>query len=142
MDPADAPSDMQPVEPPSSYQPLYELLFSLCVPPCSDGDVGPLSDGYVVTFLLAREAAGAAISALRLHAAAALPEHRGRLESLSASPWCAQDAATVDFVASCGSSFADWEVLQVGNRRCCCHIINAAAQRTGSCSLSITRSLA
>ena len=100
-----APSSRQAAEP-SSCPPLYERLFSLCIPPCSGGDAGAV--------LLARDAACAAISVLRLQAAAALPELRGRLESLAASPWCAQDAATHDFVASCGSSFADWEVLQVG----------------------------
>ena len=118
-----SPSSRQAAEP-SSCPPLYERLFSLCMSPCSGGDVGVL--------LLAREAAAAAISMLRLHAAAALPEHRGQLESLSASPWSPQDAATHDFVASCGSSFAEWEVLQVGDGHCCCYIINAAAQRSGA----------
>ena len=115
------PSSRQAAEP-SSCPPLYERLFSLCVPSCSGGDVG--------TLLLARDAACAAISALRLHAAAALPEHRGRLESLSASPWSAPDAASHDFVASCGSSFADWEVLQVGYVGCCyCYSVMSSTQQ-------------
>ena len=109
-----APSNMQPAEP-TSHPPLYERLFGLCVSSCSGGDVG--------ISLLARVAAGAAISALRSHAGtAALPEHRGRLEALSASPWLPQDAATYDFVANCGSTFADWEVGYIGP--CCCDISN------------------